>query len=85
MNRQRILERVGWQFWRSFASTFVRNRKEVVADLIANLTERGIKPIGGDTASRSIHTEQRRVTAFPSRIEEEPEQESLDLRELATG
>jgi superfamily I DNA and/or RNA helicase len=72
MNRQRILERVGWQFWRSFASNFVRNRKEVVADLITSLTERGIEPIGSDTAPRSIHTEQRRITAFPIAENESP-------------
>lgn len=66
MNRQRILERVGWQFWRCFASNFVRNRKEVVADLIASLAERGIEPIGSDAAPRSIHTANRRVIAFPA-------------------
>ena len=61
MNRQRILERVGWQFWRSFASNFVRNRRDVVDDLIATLTERGLGPIGSETAPRSIHNEHRRV------------------------
>jgi len=71
MNRQRILERVGWRFWRSFASTFVRNRKEVIDDLITNLSERGIDPIGSDTAPRSIHTEQRRITIFPTTEENE--------------
>jgi very-short-patch-repair endonuclease len=65
MHRQRILERVGWPFWRCFASTFVKNRKDVIEDLIASLTERGIDPIGSDTAPRSLHTEQRRVVAFP--------------------
>lgn len=80
MNRQRILERVGWQFWRSFASNFVRNRRDVVDDLIATLTERGIEPIGSETAPRSIHTEHRRVIAFPVEL---PEGEPLDSQELA--
>jgi superfamily I DNA and/or RNA helicase len=62
MNRQRILERVGWKFWRCFASTFVRHRQEVIDDLIAHLSERGIEPIGINTAPSSIHSEQRRVT-----------------------
>ena len=64
MHRQRILERVGWQFWRSFASTFVRNRREVIDELIASLTEHGIQPIGRNEAPRSIHTEQRRIRDF---------------------
>lgn len=46
MRRQRILERAGWQFWRSFASTFVMHRAEVVADLLKTLEARGITPIG---------------------------------------
>jgi very-short-patch-repair endonuclease len=65
MNRQRILERVGWQFWRCFASEFIRNRREVIEDLIKTLTERGIEPIGKDTAPRSVYTEHRRVVSFP--------------------
>ena len=61
MHRQRILERVGWQFWRCFASTFVKNKKDVVAELLEALTERGIDPIGNESSPRSIHTESRRV------------------------
>ena len=61
MHRQRILERVGWQFWRCFASTFVKNKKDVVAELLDTLTERGIEPIGSESSPRSIHTESRRV------------------------
>ncbi len=64
MRRQRILERAGWQFWRTFASTFVRNRKEVIDDLITSLTDRGIEPIGSNSVPRSIHTEQRRIVAL---------------------
>jgi very-short-patch-repair endonuclease len=75
MHRQRILERVGWQFWRCFASTFVRNRNEVVEDLISSLTERGIDPIGSNTTPRSLHTEHRRVIIFPA--SEEPSSPDL--------
>lgn len=74
MHRQRILERVGWRFWRSFASTFIRNRKEVITDLILSLTERGIEPIGSDNAPRSIHTEHRRIIVFPATEENMHEQ-----------
>jgi superfamily I DNA and/or RNA helicase len=69
MNRQRILERIGWQFWRCFASTFVKNRTEVINDLIFTLTEHGIEPIGKDNAPRSIHTEHRRVLGLPKQTE----------------
>ncbi len=79
MNRQRILERVGWKFWRCFASTFVRYRQEVIDDLITHLSERGIEPIGSNTAPRSIHSEQRRVTIFSLDAEKESEQKSFDL------
>lgn len=61
MNRQRVLERVGWQFWRCFASTFVRSRSEVIEDIITTLNERGITPIGSDRSNRSSYTEQRKV------------------------
>lgn len=59
MQRQRILERAGWVFWRCFASAFVRRRKEVLADLIMTLTERGIEPLGVENAPRSVHVEHR--------------------------
>ncbi len=35
--RQRVLERAGWVFWRSFASTYVRRRESVLADLESTL------------------------------------------------
>ncbi len=62
MNRQRILERAGWSFWRCFASTFVLNKESVIADLVSTLTEKGIEPIGSDGVFNNIHTEHRRIT-----------------------
>jgi len=66
MQRQRILERAGWVFWRTFYSAFTRNRQEVVADLLDVLAQRGIEPIGSEGAPRSIHTEQRRYSYLQS-------------------
>jgi len=63
MQRQRILERAGWVFWRCFASSFVRRRSEMLSDLLRTLGERGIEPIGSENAPRSVHTEQRRLSA----------------------
>ena len=48
MNRQRVLERAGWTFWRCFASDFVRRRDEVIADLVQTLEREGIEPIGSE-------------------------------------
>jgi len=61
MQRQRVLERAGWVFWRCFASAFIRRRKDTLDDLMKTLAERGIDPIGGEDAPRSVHTEHRVV------------------------
>ena len=44
MRRQRVLERVGWRFWRCFASSFYRDPKGVLGDLVETLTRMGIEP-----------------------------------------
>ena len=62
MQRQRILERAGWKFWRCFASTFVTRKKEVVQDLLAELERLEIYPITTDTAYSSSYVESRIVT-----------------------
>lgn len=63
MRRQAVLERVGWKFWRCFASAFVRRRREVMDELVTILSERGIEPVGSEELPRSLHTEHRVVTA----------------------
>lgn len=63
MQRQRVLERAGWVFWRCFASAFIRRRKDVLADVLTTLAERGIEPIGAEGAPRSVHTERRVVSS----------------------
>jgi very-short-patch-repair endonuclease len=64
MQRQRVLERAGWVFWRCFASAFILRRKEVLEDLLMTLAERGIEPIGAEGAPRSVHTEHRVVSSL---------------------
>ena len=61
MRRQRILERAGWKFWRSFASTFVLHKEQVVAELIEALTDLDIHPTTIDAPVASIHVESRSV------------------------
>ncbi len=61
MQRQRVLERAGWVFWRCFASAFIRRRRDMLDDLVKTLAERGIEPIGAEGAPRSVHSEHRVV------------------------
>ena len=51
MQRQRVLERVGWRFWRCFASSFYRDPDGVMNDLFDMLTRMGIEPLAkGETS-----------------------------------
>jgi very-short-patch-repair endonuclease len=69
MTRQRVLERIGWRFWRCFASSFYRDRDAVIGDLFATLERFGIEPLG-TTSSAHRFTEFRVVTAPTSVCEE---------------
>ncbi|MGH9364322.1 MAG: DUF559 domain-containing protein, partial [Thermoanaerobaculia bacterium] len=64
MQRQRVLERAGWVFWRCFASAFIRRRKDMLDELLKTLAERGIAPIGAEGAPRSVHTEHRAASSL---------------------
>ena len=66
IQRQRVLERAGWVFWRCFASTFLRRRDAVIKDLLKTLNERGVEPVGAEGAPQSVHTEQRRYSTTTS-------------------
>ena len=46
MNRQRVLERAGWTFWRCFASTWSLNKQEIFLELVSRLAAMGIEPLG---------------------------------------
>ena len=46
MNRQRVLERAGWTFWRCFASTWALRKEDVFCELLDRLTSMGIEPLG---------------------------------------
>lgn len=81
MHRQRILERAGWVFWRSFASTFVRRRQEVLEDLVKTLADHGIDPVGAEGAPRSVHTELRTVDSASTPLVPLPE-EAADAEQV---
>jgi very-short-patch-repair endonuclease len=61
MRRQRVLERVGWRFWRCFASSYYRDPDGVLNDLLETLTRMGIEPLAkGETSRpRGMFTEHR--------------------------
>jgi very-short-patch-repair endonuclease len=63
MRRQRTLERVGWRFWRCFASSFYRDPDAVMNDLIEMLTRLGIEPVPAQRPERPFNrfTEHRIV------------------------
>jgi very-short-patch-repair endonuclease len=46
MRRQRILERVGWRFWRCWASSFILDPDGCMLDLFTTLERLGIQPGG---------------------------------------
>ena len=60
------MERVGWTFWRCFASTFVLKRTEVIEDLLETISNLGIKPISITSSEnyQSAFVESRTYTAF---------------------
>jgi very-short-patch-repair endonuclease len=63
MRRQRVLERVGWTFWRCFGSNWSLNRSAVFDDLLQTLERSGIRPMGA-TAAPAQYTEHRSTRGF---------------------
>ena len=84
MQRQRNLERAGWVFWRCFASAFFRRRNDVLGDLLKTLADRGIEPIGGEKAPKSVHAEHRVVRSSPDELSKDENRETQDFPEPAT-
>ena len=67
MRRQRILERVGWRFWRCFASSFYGDPEGVMADLVATLERDGIAPVAGRAGrAAAARIVEHRVAPAPS-------------------
>jgi very-short-patch-repair endonuclease len=71
MSRQRILERAGWTFWRCFASSFVRRRAAVIADLLQTLERLGIEPLGAESVDSTTWVQYREVDPFGVETEQE--------------
>jgi very-short-patch-repair endonuclease/transcription elongation GreA/GreB family factor len=67
MRRQRVLERVGWRFWRCFASSFYRDRDGVAADLFNTLSNMGIEPQLRSLGSPVMRWTEHRVVELGAR------------------
>ena len=67
MRRQRILERVGWTFWRVFGSSYALDPEGVFEDLIQNLGRLGISPSDA-RASVAKWTEHREIEKSPDNV-----------------
>ena len=66
MFRQRAMERMGWRFWRCWASSFLRDPGGCMADLVSTLTAMRIEPMPRE-ARKNIYTEHRTVEASEPR------------------
>ncbi len=64
MVRQRVLERAGWTFWRCFASSFVRRREAVVADLMQTLQKLGIEPLEAESVDNTVWVHHKEVDPY---------------------
>jgi transcription elongation GreA/GreB family factor/very-short-patch-repair endonuclease len=70
--RQRAMERMGWRFWRCWASSFVRDPGGCMADLVSTLTAIRIEPMPRE-ARKNIYTEFRTIeSSEPATAEIEP-------------
>lgn len=76
MARQRVLERAGWTFWRCFASSFVRRREAVLADLVETLDRLGIEPLGSESVDNTVWVHSKEVDPFG--VEEADTAEELE-------
>ncbi len=61
MNRQRVLERVGWHFWRCWSSSFTMDPEGCMADLLDTLDRHGIHPAAAEAQERK-YTEHRQAS-----------------------
>jgi very-short-patch-repair endonuclease len=69
MARQRVLERAGWHVWRCFASRFVRQRGEVVDELVSALSALKIRPMALSEEFESRHTDHRTWRTVPVAVD----------------
>jgi very-short-patch-repair endonuclease len=72
MQRQRVLERVGWRFWRCWASSFTLDADACMGDLFKTLDRLRIHPIG-DADGTTMFVEHKTASAVPTHLDETTE------------
>src|SRR5262249_4988362 len=85
MRRQRVLERVGWRFWRCWASSFAIDPDACMEDLFPTLTRFHVHPIA-DSDGSAQYAEHRTVppTDEAAKSEEPPQNEMVGETERLT-
>ena len=80
-----MLERVGWRFWRCFASNFYRDPDGVLNELVEMLTRMGIEPVGKSETSRPERrfTEHRTIKPVAAERPSSAAVSGIDLDGLA--
>jgi very-short-patch-repair endonuclease len=83
LRRQRIMERVGWRFWRCWGSSFLLDPESCFADLISTLNELQIRPIASEVVSAK-YTEFR-IVEDKSQVESNPHSFNGEDTPIAIG
>jgi hypothetical protein len=68
LRRQRVLERVGWRFWRCWASSFAIDPDACMADLFATLERFHVHPVG-DADGCTQYAEHRTVSPVDAAVD----------------
>jgi very-short-patch-repair endonuclease len=84
MLRQRAMERMGWRFWRCWASSFCRDPGGCMADLVSTLTSMRIEPLPRE-ARKNIYTEHRTVEVNEPRLPDSDHSSFISEPVIATG
>jgi very-short-patch-repair endonuclease len=71
MRRQRTLERVGWRFWRCFASSFYRDPDAVMIDLTETLTRMGIEPVPANSKDQRSNRFTEHRVVHPAAVDQD--------------
>ena len=87
LQRQRVLERAGWTFWRCWGSNFYRDREAALTSLWAKLEAMNIQPTG-TAGLPSRYTEYKEVLGMSGGYsppdDDQPEDDSTEVPDIVT-
>jgi phosphoribosylformylglycinamidine (FGAM) synthase PurS component len=82
MQRQRVLERAGWTFWRCWGSSWIRDADECFRDLLQKFADLCIEPIGSSDIDLSDVVNYREVFGIEPESEDDGEDDVLVENEV---